>query len=87
MMAMPFPRCDIGTICLARSSHGDDFVAQPPANRHRDAGLRNALPKHSIDDIFGPFGRRSPTYQTALSSSDSESAPFNAHSRGGVGAA
>jgi hypothetical protein len=87
MMATHFHRCGMGSICLTPSSHGSAFLAPPPVNRQRDASLRNAPPKHAIDDVFGPFGTRSPSYQPALSSSESESAPFNAHSRDGVGAA
>jgi len=86
MMGKHFHCRRIGSIRLASTSHGSAFLAPPPANRHRDASLRNAPPKHGIDDVFGPFGTRSPSYQPALSSSDSESAPFNAHSRDGVGA-
>ncbi len=81
-------RCGIGgSICLARSSHGDGFVALSPANRHRDANLRNAHPKHGIGEVFAPSDTRLPSCQIANSSSHGDRAPFNAHSSDGVGAA
>jgi hypothetical protein len=86
-MATRFHRRGMRLICLARSSHGDAFVALRPANRRRDASPRNAPPKHGIGEVFTPSGTRLPGYQTLLSSAHSESAPFNAHSRDGVGAA
>ena len=87
-MATRVHRCDLGaSICLARSSHRDGFVALPPAAHHRDARPRKAAPKHGIDDVFAPCGTCLLSYQTALSAPRSYSAPFNAHSCDGVGAA
>ena len=86
-MATHFHRCGIGSMGLARSSHGNGFVALRPTNRHRDASLGNAPPKHGIDDVLAPSRTRLLRYPRALSSSHSDSAPFNAHSSDGVGAA
>ncbi len=86
-MGTRFHRFGIGSICLVRSSHGDGFVALPPADHHRDARPRNAAPKHGIDDVFAPSGACLPSYQTALPAPHGDSAPFNAHSCDGVGAA
>ena len=87
-MGTRFHRCGIGgSICLAKSSHGDGFVALPPANCHRDANLRNAPSKYGIDAVLQPSGVRSPSCQIANSSSRGDRAPFNAHSSDGVGAA
>ncbi len=87
IVATYFHRCGIGLICLARSSHGDGSVALRPANRHRDASLRNVPPKHGVDEVLAASPTRWPRYPTALSSSHSDSSPFNAHSSDGVGAA
>ena len=86
-MGTHFHRCGMGSICSARSSHGDRFVALPSANGHRHPRLRNAPPKHGVDEPFAPSGTCLASHQAALSSSQSDSAPFNAHSFGIAGAA
>ena len=86
-MGTRFHRCGMGSIYLARSSHGDGFVTLLRANRHRDASLRNAHPKPGIGEVFAPSDTRLPSCQIAHSSSHGDHAPFNAHSSGGVGAA
>jgi hypothetical protein len=64
-MATHFHRCDIESICLAKSSYGDGFVAPRPANRHRHATLGNAPPKHGIDEVLEPSGTRLLRYPTS----------------------
>ena len=87
-MATRVHRCDLGaSICLARSSHADGFVALSPANNHRAAKPRKAATKNRIDDVSASSGACLLSYQTALSAPRSDSNPFNAHSCAGVGAA
>ena len=51
------------------------------------SSLRNVPPKHGVDEVLAASPTRWPRYPTALSSSHSDSSPFNAHSSDGVGAA
>ena len=80
MMATHFRPLRYGIDLPGTISHGDRFVALPFRKPAIEPQSSNAPPKHGVDQVRAPSPTRLPRYPTALSSSHSDSAPFNAHS-------